>query len=292
MIKFFLFLKKIHFLLLFIILEMLALHYYANSTSYAKVRLVTASNYVVGGIYAQLSGLNNFFHLRGENRKLNAELAEAYNRLDRLTRVVSEEKTDSSSTAFAAVLPQITDSLSLPLSARHYAYYPARVINNSVMRQENYLTLDRGVRDGIRPDMALVSERGIVGYVLGCSSRFSVCMSVLNRNFRTSGRIKGNNYFGSVFWDGLSYQHVTLTEIPKYAAIETGDTIVTTNFSSIFPPDLMIGTVETFTLVNATYYEVKVKLHTDFGALNNLMVVDNLDREEEEELEQSVGIVR
>ena len=70
MIKFFLFIKKIHFLLLFILLESLAIHYYANSTSYTKVKLVTASNYVVGGIYSQIAGLNSYFHLRRENQAL------------------------------------------------------------------------------------------------------------------------------------------------------------------------------------------------------------------------------
>ena len=289
MIRFFLFLKKIHFVLIFVVLEFLALHYYANSTSYTRVKLVTASNYVVGGIHAQLSGLNNFFHLRGENRRLNEELAQAQTRLDRLMSALSAGDI-AAPVAGTAALPLLLDALSLPLAARHYEYYPARAVNNSIMRQENYITLDKGARDGLYPDMALVSGDGIVGYVLGCSNRFSVCMSVLNRNFRTSGRIKGSDYFGSVYWDGLSYEHVVLTEVPKYAPIGKGDSIVTTNFSSFFPPDLMIGTVEQFTLVNGTYYDVKVKLHADFGRLNNLMVVRNLDREEEISLEQSVGL--
>ena len=109
----------------------------------------------------------------------------------------------------------------------------------------------------MRPDMALVAEGGIAGYIVGCSDRFSVCLSVLNRNFRTSGKIKGDDYFGSVYWDGTSYRHLTLSEIPKYAQIHAGDTIVTTAHSSIFPPDLTIGTVESFELNNATYYDVE-----------------------------------
>jgi rod shape-determining protein MreC len=100
--------------------------------------------------------------------------------------------------------------------------------------------------------------------------------------------IKGGDYFGSVYWDGTSYRHLTLSEIPKYAQIHAGDTIVTTAHSSIFPPDLTIGTVESFELNNATYYDVKVRLHTDIAALNNVLAVRYIDADERGALEQSV----
>ena len=271
MIKFFLFIKKIHFVLAFVVLEAFALHYYANSTSYTKAKLITASNYVVGGIYSQLSGIGSYFRLKRENAALNAELAELRNRLDGL--LPSTARDSVLSPADSAVL---TDTA----GRRKYEYYPAKVVNNSITRQENYITIDRGADDGMRPDMALVAEGGIAGYIVGCSDRFSVCLSVLNRNFRTSGKIKGGDYFGSVYWDGTSYRHLTLSEIPKYAQIHAGDTIVTTAHSSIFPPDLTIGTVESFELNNATYYDVKVRLHTDIAALNNVLAVRYLDADE------------
>lgn len=280
MIKLILFIKKIHFFLLFIILESLAVHYYANSTSYTKVKLVTASNYVVGGLYAQLSGVGSYFNLRSENRRLLEELARVHNQLDSLRPDTSR---------LASVLLTAQDSLLLfNQGTRRYEYYDARVVNNSFTRQENYITLNKGVRDGMEPNMAVIAGGGIAGYVLSCSDRYSVCMSVLNRNFNTSGRIKGEEYFGSVYWDGISYEYVTLTEIPKYAPIERGDTILTTDYSSIFPPDVMIGTVESFELRNATYYEVKVRLHADIAALSNVLAVKYLDANERNALEESV----
>ena len=124
--------------------------------------------------------------------------------------------------------------------------------------------------------------------MLGCSDHFAVCMSVLNRNFKTSGRIKGTDYFGSVFWDGSSYEHVTLSEVPKYAPLQVGDTIVTTDYSTIFPPDVLIGTVESFSLHNATFYNVKVKLHSNIAALGNVLAVKYLDAGERNALEESV----
>lgn len=277
MIKFFLFIKKIHFVLIFIVLEGFALHYYANSSSYTKAKLVTASNRVVGGVYSQISGINSYFHLRQENAELARELAETRNELDRYLRPATDSAGADSGLPFPA------DSV-----RQRFEYRPARVINNSITKQENYITLDKGVADGMRPNMAVIAEGGIAGYVLGCSDHFSVCMSVLNRGFKTSGRIKGSNHFGLISWDGISYEYLTLSEIPKYAEIHAGDTIVTTSHSSIFPPDLMIGTVENFALNNATYYDVKVRLHTPIAALNNVLVVEYLDAEERDELEKSV----
>ncbi len=281
MIKLILFLKKIQFFLLFIILESLAIHYYANSTSYTKVKLVTASNYVVGGLYAQLSGVSSYFSLRSENRRLVEELARLHNELDALRPDTSRQET------FLSVV-QDSSWLFTPTGERRYEYYDARVVNNSFTRQENYITLNKGVRDGMQPNMAVIAGDGIAGYILSCSERYSVCMSVLNREFNTSGRIKGEEYFGSIYWDGISYEYVTLTEIPKYAPIEKGDTILTTDYSSIFPPDVMIGTVESFELRNATYYEVKVKLHADITRLNHVLAVKYLDAEERDALEESV----
>ena len=281
MIKFFLFIKKIHFVLIFIILEAFAIHYYANSTSYTKAKLITASNYVVGGIYSQISGLNSYLHLKKENAALTARVALLENELDGLRRDGSDPAVPPDSLLFTE------DSVA---GRRQFAYFPARVINNSIIRQENYITLNRGVEDGLQPDMAVVADRGIAGYVMNCSDHFAVCMSVLNRGFKTIGKIKGTDYFGSVSWDGASYEYVMLTEIAKYAQIHVGDTIVTTSHSSRFPPGLMIGTVADFELNNATYYDVRVKLHTDIAALNNVVVIKYLDAEERETLENDVSM--
>lgn len=279
MIKLILFIKKIHFVLIFIVLEALALHYYANSTSFTKARLVTASNYLVGGIHAKISGIGDYFYLRKENEMLVRELARLHNRFDGYSHVV--QPGDSAG--------KVMDSLFFAENgARHWEYYDAQVVNNSIIRQENYITLDKGAMDGIQPDMAVIAGDAILGYVLGCSGRFSICMSILNRDFRTGGKIKGSDYFGTVYWDGLSYEHVTLSEVPKYADIHQGDTIVTSSHSLRFPPDMMIGTVESFELNNATFYDIKVKLHANMAAINNVLVVKNLDYGEINALEQSV----
>ena len=137
--------------MIFIILEAFAIHYYANSTSYTKAKLITASNYVVGGIYSQISGLNSYLHLKKENAALTARVALLENELDGLRRDGSDPAVPPDSLLFTE------DSVA---GRRQFAYFPARVINNSIIRQENYITLNRGVEDGLQPDMAVVADRG------------------------------------------------------------------------------------------------------------------------------------
>lgn len=268
MIKFILFVKKIHFLLIFIILESLAINYYAGSTSYTKAKIVSSSNMIVGGVYSKLSGFVSYFHLRRENEKLTQQLVELKNQIDQLI-VIQQDSTQN-----------------IVLAGREYEYFGAKVINNTITKQDNYITINKGVSEGFATDMALVSNDGIIGYILRSSEHFSIAMSILNRDFKTGGKIKGGDYFGSVFWDGTSYEHVTLSEIPKYAIIQQGDTVVT-DFSSRFPSGIMIGTVVDFELKNQTYYDVKVKLHSNIATLSNVVAIKYLDKGELETLEET-----
>ncbi len=268
MVKFFLFIKKIHFVLLFVIIEALAIHYYAGSTVYSRARLVAVSNALLGGAFSGVSTLGSYFSLRGDNENLNKEIARLKGQLDRCRPVSSD------SIVVAGVLPK-------------YIYTPAQVVGNSISRVNNYITLNKGRKHGMEPDMAVVSASGILGYVLDCSDKFSICISILNRDFRTSGRIKGTDFYGSVYWDGFSSEHVMLSEISRYAKVDIGDTVLTTNYSSIFPPDLMIGTVDRVELVNNdTYYDVRVKLMNNMSSLYNVMVIKYTDGNEQRDLEE------
>lgn len=270
MFRFLLFLNKISFVLLFVVIQVLALRYYSDNSGYNRAKLLNVSNRLAGDIYVVIADVEQYFGLAAENRRLMAEAAALRESLSRY------EERDTVSTANPAA--------NYPLT---YQYTTARVVNNSIARKENFITLDKGLRDGITKDMAIISNGAIAGYVLDCSDKFSVAMSVLNTGFRASGRILGSDYFGPIHWDGNSYEEVTLSDIPKYATISVGDTIVTTEFSSIFPPGILIGTVKSFRMVNGVNYEAVVKLSADMGALNNVIVVRYKDLEEKRQLEES-----
>ncbi|MEG3048061.1 MAG: rod shape-determining protein MreC, partial [Mucinivorans sp.] len=148
-----------------------------------------------------------------------------------------------------------------------------------------------GTSAGIEPDMALFNASGIVGYVLYCSEHFAVATSVLNYSiFRTSGRIKGSDFKGSISWNGDDYRVVDFDEVPKYSNIAVGDTILTTESSNIFPDGLPIGTVRSFELTNGTFYKAKVTLLADLSRLSELYVVKLPMHDERRLLEEQVNV--
>lgn len=258
---------------MFIALEAIAISVFLHSNVYQKARIAGVSNRLVSGIYDKIADVSDYFGLRKEN--------------ERLTQEIARLRSEMSAHLHADTLLARLDSIP---SLQYYQYQAARVIRNSISKRENYITIDRGTLDGIEPGMALVTDDGIVGYVIHCSDHFAVAISILNtKEFRTSGRIQGSDFFGSVYWDGLSHREVILDEIPKYADMEIGDTVVTTDYSSIFPPDQPIGIVESFEMVNGTFYKVRVKLFTDLARLRYVYVVRYLDQEERRALENTIS---
>ncbi|MEM1000391.1 MAG: rod shape-determining protein MreC [Bacteroidota bacterium] len=177
----------------------------------------------------------------------------------------------------------LPDSL-LPVSG--YQFLAARAINNSVALNYNYITLDRGRRNGVQMDMGVISPTGIAGQVVGVSANFSLVMSVLNKKFRTSARLLGNNNMGVLSWDGDAPGLAKLEFIPQTSEIAQGDTVETTGFSTVFPPYYMVGTVDSFdTRDQDGFYNITVRLATNFRALDNLFLVRHIYKEEIDSLE-------
>lgn len=257
-----LFFKKIVVLLLFILLESIAIIFYANSTSYTRAKLLTVSNAVMSGIDASLMTIGDYFRLKRTNMQLSDEIAQLRNQLSDYEQSIG--------------LSENTVVESSP-----YTFISAGVIHNSITSKNNFITIDKGLRDGIEPNMALLTIDGsMVGYVLNCSERFSICMSMLNGEFRSGGKIKDKEYFGSIVWDGVDHRYVTLSDVPKYAPIEQGDTILSFT-STRFPPDTFIGVVEDYKLSdNESYYQLKIRVDARLSSLRRVLVVKNADSQE------------
>ena len=135
--------------------------------------------------------------------------------------------------------------------------------------------------------MAVVSSEGVVGVIYGASNKFSTVISLLNTNLSISSKIKKNDYFGSLAWDGNDYRHAILNEIPYHVNIEIGDTVVTSGHSSIFPENVMIGVIEDFTTKGGNFYEINVRLSTNFKRIRYIEIVSNLSKKEQLDLENS-----
>lgn len=270
MLKFLLFLGRIHFVILFLVLEAVAISFFVGGNAYQRARIINASNVVTSSVYERVSSISRYFGLVKQNEILMNEVVSLREQLSRV-RFAQDSLADGHD----------VDKLALGET-----YTVARVVNNSITKRDNFIVIDKGLKDGMQRDMAMVNDLGIVGYLLDCSENYSVAISLLNASdFRTSGRIKGSDFTGSISWNGLSHRTVELTQVPKYAGIKRGDTIVTTDYSNIFPSDLPIGRVSDFEMTDGAFYNARVELFADMSTLRHVYVIKLPRQQERDSLE-------
>jgi len=181
-------------------------------------------------------------------------------------------------------LPRVAlpDSL---LPKQDYLYIPCKAINNSVTGTFNYITLNIGAEQGVQPEMGVVSPTGVAGVVVSVSPHYSMAMSILNRKFKLSAKIKGQNIFGTLEWDAESADYARLTFIPLHFLVKPGDTVLTSGYSTIFPEGYLIGVIEEAGSDDmGSFYDLRVRLSTDFYRLDNLYLVQHKHKAEIEAL--------
>lgn len=274
------FLRRIHIVLLFIIIEAVALNYYAHSTSYTQAKILSHANSVVGGVQKGIFSVKHYFTLGRENEMLTERIAELESHLAHYREQEAASLTDT--------LSLQADSITYTHLAQ-YNYTSARIVSNTINRQKNYITLNKGLQDGIMPDMAVITPDGaMVGYILTCSERYSVAISLLNVDFTTSGKISGDDHFGSITWNAHTPHKVQMSELTKYAEIEIGAPVVSSGLSHIFPEGVKIGYVDSFSENdNQTSLDVVIRLAADMTKVSNVLVVNNRGYVEATELEHS-----
>ena len=169
---------------------------------------------------------------------------------------------------------------------KNYSFIPAKVINASVNKYRNFITLNKGALDGVKTEMGVINEDGVIGIVSSTSDHFSVVIPILNPSSRISAKINNKSQTGSLLWDGKKTNKAILEEIPLYIQIALGDTVVTSGYSSIFPEGITIGTVNKFNKANDNFYNIEVDLSADFCNLSFVDVVDYKYFDEQKELEK------
>lgn len=173
------------------------------------------------------------------------------------------------------------DSVSIPANLNQYEFIVARVICNSITSANNYITINRGSKDGIRPEMGIVNQNGIVGTVDVVGAHASRVISLLNNNFRLSCKVKGSDSFGSLVWDGKSPYYAMLEEMPRHVKYHRGDTIVTSGYSSVFPEGIIVGTIENDKKeVADNFISLRIKLTTDFTQLSTVRAIKSNIKDE------------
>jgi rod shape-determining protein MreC len=264
------FLAKYNHLIIFLILEGIAFYLLSTGNNYHNTRVVKGIGGLTRGIQKRVSNARTYFHLR--------EISQALSRENSALRTSIERTTRNEDLLFFSVADTIRH--------QQYTYTSAEVVNNSVNRQKNFFTLNKGRLQGMSIDMAVTSENNVAGVIVSCSDNYSVAMSLLNLDFRVSARLKSNGYFGSLSWDGRDYRHAVLSEIPQHVTFGIGDTIETTGFSAVFPEGILIGTVSDFENKGGDFYRIVIALMSDFKKLHFVSVIGNLRKEEQLELEK------
>ena len=246
--KLFEFIRSVYVAVLFILFEVLALNHYAQSNAYTQAR--------------------HFCSLGSENRRLSERIISLEEELARYRAAENEGRLE--------VLADAADTLP-------YFYTTAQVTASSINRSRNFIVIDRGAKEGVESDMALLAANGaMAGYIVSVSKNYAVALSILSPHFQASGKLRNDPaYYGSVRWSGTDSRYVTMDELSKYADIHVGDEVISTGFSDYFPADIPIGTVESFSLNETkTYYTVRVRLAADMSALSDVILARSRDFEE------------
>jgi len=255
----------------FILLEIVALWLVFNQNSYQHFAYLSTSNWINSKLYSAKDGTVNYFSLEQQNDSLWIANQYLLNQLKNRTemRVVLEDSVVAKDSLFSV-----------------YEHIPAKVINNSLHLANNYLTLNRGSKDGIRPGMGLITARGVVGKIKACSENYSTAFSMLHSNMPISSELKGSRHLCTTKWNGHDHTKAELLNLAMHIPVEVGDTVVTSGYNTVFPPNMMIGVVDEVEKdPKEIFQKVSISLLTDYSKLGHLYVVKHKLSSEQDSLE-------
>lgn len=258
------FLARYNHWLLFIILEVASFVLLFQFNNYQGSVWFSSANAVSGKVFEWSASVEQFFALT----KVNEDLTQRNLLLEQQVRLL----TDSIQQRDGAAMPQ---SRQLQLLA-DYRLIPAKVVSNTVNRRDNFITIDKGAKDGVKKDMGVVCGNGVVGIVYLVSDHYSILLPVLNSQSNISCTIKGRGYFGYLHWTGGATNLAYVDDIPRHAHFKLYDLVVTSGYSSVFPPGILVGKIlHVYNSSDGLSYRLNVKLSTDFANLRDVCVIDN-----------------
>jgi len=255
----------------FILLEVISFWLVIGNSTFHNAAFFNTSNNIVASIFGLRQGVYQYFNLINENDNLAKENAF-------LRDLISQQKieiikTDSSLVASGDTTIQ-------------YTYIPAKVINNSARRINNYLTVDKGYKDGLEPGMGAISSFGVVGVIKTVSNNYATLYSLLHGEMQISSMLSRLGVFCTTKWDGFDPLYANLLYIPRHVELQEGDTITTSGYNAIFPQGIPIGRIKNFSIEeNQTFYNVVIELSSDFQSLSHVYLISNYYRQEKDSVE-------
>lgn len=247
--------------LLFLLLFGLSLFLTIQSHSYHMSKFINSANFFTGGIYRTSNNVGQYLNLKEENKALIEENKKLKNIIFNLELdTIRISKIDST------------------LLGDHYRFTSADVFKNSYTLTNNYLTINKGIKDSIKQDYGVITSKGIVGIVENTSKNYATVLSILSKKNRINAQLKKTSHIGSLVWNGKSAELVQLVDISKFAPVAVGDTIMTGGQSAIFPKGILIGKVEDFSIdVGGDTYTINVRLFNDMTNIGHVYIIENLN---------------
>ena len=265
-----LFFIKYNGVFVFLLLQILCFVLIASSSRYHQTFFLNSANKISGSFYENITSVRDYIGLRKVNDSLAAENAKLRNQLQGAVEY------------FVFVQDSVRDTVTQQL----YEYTSAKIVRKTLHQPNNYLTLNIGSAHGISPESGVIGPNGIVGIVKDVSRNFSTVLTLIHQNFRIHGLVTRNNTAGDIRWYGEDPSMAVMENVPKHVELRVGDSVVTSGYSSMFPEGEMIGTIaEVNASESLNFYDIKVKLATDFYSLRYVYIINYLMKAEREEIE-------
>ena len=264
------FLTKYNHWFVFLLLEIISLVLLFQFNSYQGSVWFSSANVVSGKMYEWNSGIASFFSLTEVNEQLTRRNVYLEKEVEDLSQKLVKATGDSTA------LDRERNT-----TYRDYKLIPAKVVSNSISKADNLITIDKGEADGVHKDMGVVSGNGVVGIVYLAGPHYSVIIPVLNSQSNISCTIKRRGYFGYLHWKGGSSKIAYVDDVPRHAHFALYDQVVTSGYSSVFPPGVLVGKIlHVFNSRDGLSYRLQIELATDFGKLRDVCVIDDTELKE------------
>ena len=256
--------RNTHWLVL-LLLESISLALLVSFNGYQGSVWFSGANRVVGQVQEWQQECLAYLHLGTLNAELTSRNLQLERELEVLRNEVNELRHDSSYT-----------ERTLAAKLRDLPVLPARVVGNSITLHDNYITIDKGAKDGVRPKMGVVCGTGVVGIVSQVTDHYAVVMSVLNSKSSVSCRLRGSSYFGYLHWYGGNVLCASLDDVPRHANFKVGDAVETSGFSNVFPPGIFVGRIiQIRDSRDGLSYQLTVQLSSDLANIRDVAVILN-----------------
>lgn len=268
------FLQKYRYFLYFLLLECVAITLIINNHNFHRSKFVSSANFITGGLYNRASNISDYFHLKELNRALVEENFRLKNQIQQLQFPID-----------SILSIEVIDSTKFH---QQYTYINTKIISNEYRTPFNFITINRGTKEGITPEMAVINSKGILGVIDDVSYRYARVRSILNENSKINARLKNSFHFGTLTWNGQDYNTVQLTDIPRQAVLRKGDTVITGGKSTIFPEGIPIGVIKKIPKeLSSAGNTIDIELFNDMSNLGYGYIIVNFHKNEVKKLKDA-----